>query len=202
MIAGTQRRADIEGEGKRIAELEAGFDRQSVQHEVKIEQERREHAAELQIMRHRMNNLDQCMTMLLALIELNPERARDSATWVRQMRERQEANEIAEKGAITATSPKETPEGCAIRLDKRLAGFAQGALACTPPLRGHDEQWAAVTSLSYNIGSAAYCRSTVDRRFDAGDRRGAATPSCCGTRPEAVRSPGSPTDAAPSACYD
>lgn len=74
---------------------------------------------------------------------------------------------------VTASSPKETPEGCAIKLDKRLAGFAQGALACTPSLRGHDEQWAAVTSLSYNIGSAAYCRSTVDRRFDAGDRRGA-----------------------------
>ncbi len=102
VIAGSQRRADIEGMGKRIAELEARLDRQSVQHEAKIEQERREHAAELQIMRHRMNNLDQCLTMLLALIELDPERARDSAARVRQMRERQEANEIAEKGAIAA----------------------------------------------------------------------------------------------------
>jgi hypothetical protein len=102
VIAGTQRRADIEGMGKRIAELEARLDRQSVQHEAKIEIERREHAAELQIMRHRMNNLDQCLTMLLALIELDPDRARESATRVRQMRERQEANEIAEKGAIAA----------------------------------------------------------------------------------------------------
>ncbi len=102
VIAGTQRRADIEGMGKRIAELEARLDRQSVQHEAKIEMERREHAAELQIMRHRMNNLDQCLTMLLALIELDPDRARESATRVRQMRERQEANEIAEKGAIAA----------------------------------------------------------------------------------------------------
>ncbi len=102
VIAGTQRRADIEGMGKRIAELEARLDRQTVQHEAKIEMERREHAAELQIMRHRMNNLDQCLTMLLALIELDPERARESATRVRQMRERQEANEIAEKGAIAA----------------------------------------------------------------------------------------------------
>jgi len=101
-FAGTQRRADIEGMGKRIAELEARLDRQSVQHEAKIEMERREHAAELQIMRHRMNNLDQCLTMLLALIELDPDRARESATRVRQMRERQEANEIAEKGAIAA----------------------------------------------------------------------------------------------------
>ncbi len=74
---------------------------------------------------------------------------------------------------VTSTSPAETPEGCAIKLDKRLAGFAQAAVACTPSLRGRDEQWAAATSLSYNIGSAAYCHSTVDRRFDAGDRRGA-----------------------------
>lgn len=109
MIAGSQRRADIEGMGKRIAELEARLDRQSVQHEAKIEQERREHAAELQIMRHRMNNLDQCLTMLLALIELDPERARDSAARVRQMRERQEANEIAEKGAIAAARLTATP---------------------------------------------------------------------------------------------
>ncbi len=74
---------------------------------------------------------------------------------------------------VTSTSPKETPEGCAVKLDKRLAGFAQQVAACTPSLRGRDEQWAAATSLSYNIGSAAYCKSTVDRRFDAGDRRGA-----------------------------
>lgn len=33
----------------------------SVTHEANIEQERREHTAELQIMRHRMNNLDRCL---------------------------------------------------------------------------------------------------------------------------------------------
>jgi len=74
---------------------------------------------------------------------------------------------------VTAASPKETPEGCAVKLDKRLTAFAQQVAACTPSLRGMDEQWAAATSLSYNIGSGAYCKSTVDRRFDAGDRRGA-----------------------------
>lgn len=68
---------------------------------------------------------------------------------------------------ISATSPKETPEGCALKLDRRLAGFAQGVVACSPGLRGHDNQWAAATSLAYNIGSSAYCSSTVDRRFDA-----------------------------------
>jgi lysozyme len=67
---------------------------------------------------------------------------------------------------------RETPEGCAIRLDTRLAGFAQTVASCTPSLRGRDEQWAAATSLAYNIGTGAYCRSTVDRRFDARNWRG------------------------------
>lgn len=67
----------------------------------------------------------------------------------------------------------ETPAGCAIRLDTRLAEFAGGVARCTPALRGRDEEWAAATSLAYNIGLATYCRSTVDRRFDAGDDRGA-----------------------------
>ncbi|MEG3177063.1 lysozyme [Sphingomonas sp. RB3P16] len=69
---------------------------------------------------------------------------------------------------VTARSPKETPEGCAVKLDKRLAGFAQAVAACSPGLRGHDYQWSAATSLAYNIGTTAYCGSTVDRRFDAG----------------------------------
>jgi len=69
---------------------------------------------------------------------------------------------------VTAASPKETPEGCAIKLDTRLAGFAKAVVTCTPSLRGHDPQWAAATSLAYNIGTAAYCRSSADRAFDAG----------------------------------
>lgn len=68
---------------------------------------------------------------------------------------------------VTALSPKETPAGCAIRLDVRLASTAQRVVACSPGLRGHDPQWAAATSLAYNIGAGAYCGSSVDRRFDA-----------------------------------
>ena len=102
IIARDTRRADMEGMGRRIADLESRLDRQAVQHEAKLEQERAQHSAEIQIMRHRMNNLDQCLTMLLALIELDPAKARESAARVRQMRERQEANEVAEKGAIAA----------------------------------------------------------------------------------------------------
>ncbi|MBA3831671.1 MAG: lysozyme [Chthoniobacterales bacterium] len=65
----------------------------------------------------------------------------------------------------------ETPQGCRLRLDKRVAqDFAPKVLACTPLLRGHDYQLAAAISLSYNIGTGAYCKSTVDRRFDSGPR--------------------------------
>jgi lysozyme len=69
---------------------------------------------------------------------------------------------------VKATTPAETPEGCALKLDNRLAGFAQAVVKCTPSLRGRDEAWAAATSLSYNIGVGAYCKSSVDRFFDAG----------------------------------
>lgn len=68
---------------------------------------------------------------------------------------------------VNARSPKETPAGCAVKLDTRLASFAQQVVACSPSLRGRDNQWAAATSLAYNIGVKAYCGSTVDRRFDA-----------------------------------
>lgn len=67
----------------------------------------------------------------------------------------------------------DTTEGCAIRLDTRLAGFAQEVGKCTPSLKGKDEQWAAATSLAYNIGTGAYCKSSVDRQFDAGNPRAA-----------------------------
>lgn len=69
---------------------------------------------------------------------------------------------------VTAKSPRETLDGCAVKLDTRLAGFAQGVVKCTPSLRGKDEEWAAATSLAYNIGVGAYCKSSVDRLFDAG----------------------------------
>jgi len=74
---------------------------------------------------------------------------------------------------VTATSPRETPEGCAIKLDKRLAGFAQGVVKRNPQLRGRDNQWAAMTSLAYNIGVQGYAGSTVARRIDAGQWRAA-----------------------------
>lgn len=68
----------------------------------------------------------------------------------------------------------ETPEGCMRRLEAQLVAHAAPVMKCSPRLNepGRDNQRAAAVSLAYNIGVRAYCRSTVDRRFDAGDWRG------------------------------
>lgn len=48
---------------------------------------------------------------------------------------------------------------------------ASGVLRCTPKLTPNQLQ--AATLLAYNIGVGGYCRSTVAKRFNAGDGRGA-----------------------------
>lgn len=67
----------------------------------------------------------------------------------------------------------ETVEGCEARRYDALLRHAGPVLACTPGLRGRPNQLAAGISLAYNIGTGAYCRSTVARRFNAADWRGA-----------------------------
>ena len=98
----SERRGNYDGMSGRIDDLEARLDRQTTFYEAKLDSERANHGAEIASMRHRMNNLDQCLTMLLMLIEQDPDKAREAATRVRSMRERQEANESAEKAAIGA----------------------------------------------------------------------------------------------------
>lgn len=61
---------------------------------------------------------------------------------------------------------------CDDRLERQLIAHAEPVLICTPGLRDHPYQLAAASSLAYNIGVSAYCRSSVDRRFDAGDLAG------------------------------
>lgn len=67
----------------------------------------------------------------------------------------------------------ETPEGCRQRLEAQLVAHAKPVMACTPALSetGRDYQRAAAVSLAYNIGVGAYCRSSADRDFDAGQWR-------------------------------
>ena len=95
----------------RLDKLETELKDQRDNYEIKLDQERTQHAADLSIMRHKMNNLDQCLTMLLMLIEQDPEKAREAAARVRTMRERQEANEAAEKGAMHGAKLGVTGEG-------------------------------------------------------------------------------------------
>jgi len=61
-----------------------------------------------------------------------------------------------------------TDAECKDMLSEGLADFAEPVLKRNPELRGHPYQLAAAVSLSYNIGASAYARSTVARRFSAG----------------------------------
>lgn len=65
----------------------------------------------------------------------------------------------------------ETPEGCRVRLERQLVAHAKPVMECTPTLKapGRDYQRAAATSAAYNFGVNGYCRSTIARRFNAGD---------------------------------
>lgn len=68
----------------------------------------------------------------------------------------------------------ETPEGCQRRLEAQLIAHAKPVLACVPGLRDprRSGPLVASVSLAYNIGTSGFCRSTVARRFNAGDWRG------------------------------
>lgn len=61
---------------------------------------------------------------------------------------------------------------CTAMLQEAVKGFAEPVARCTPMIANRPYQLAAATSLAYNIGIGAYCRSTADRRFDAGDFKG------------------------------
>jgi lysozyme len=65
-------------------------------------------------------------------------------------------------------------EECLRSLESALVLHAGPILDCVGPLADYtDGEVAASVSLAYNIGVGAYCKSTVARRFRAGDRRGA-----------------------------
>jgi len=59
---------------------------------------------------------------------------------------------------------------CAAMLEAELVEHAEGVKRCTPRLwaPGLDYARVAAVSLTYNVGVGAWCKSTADRRFDAG----------------------------------
>lgn len=65
-----------------------------------------------------------------------------------------------------------TDAECDARLERQLIAHAEPVLSCTPTLKDKPHALAAAASLAYNVGTAAYCKSTADRRFDAGDIKG------------------------------
>ena len=58
---------------------------------------------------------------------------------------------------------------CEARLERQALAHVEPVLRCTPRIKG--SQLIAAGSLTYNIGPAAYCRSTVAKRFNAGRLR-------------------------------
>jgi lysozyme len=65
-----------------------------------------------------------------------------------------------------------TPEECRAQLDRDLARHAEGVMVCIRvPLT--DLQKAAFVDAAYNIGVSAFCGSSMARRANAGDMRGA-----------------------------
>lgn len=59
---------------------------------------------------------------------------------------------------------------CQKRLERQALVHVEEVRHCTPRITGN--QLVAAGSLAYNIGGTAYCRSTVAKRFNAGNLRG------------------------------
>jgi len=76
-------------------------------------------------------------------------------------------------GETRAPMRRYTPAQCQALLHAALANdFAPAVLKAVPALRERPHQLAASISLAYNIGPAAFARSSAARRFNAGDWRG------------------------------
>jgi Phage-related lysozyme (muraminidase) len=66
-----------------------------------------------------------------------------------------------------------TREECLESLMDQLVQHAGPVAKCAPGVTKSPEMTAAFTSLAYNIGTGAFCRSTVVKRFKTGDYAGA-----------------------------
>lgn len=86
---------------------------------------------------------------------------------------------------------RHTKAECDAMLLKGLAEFEEGVLRCAPGLAGApDERLVAHVSLAYNIGTGAYCKSTVARRLNAGDVRGSCDAFLMWDKAKGIRFPG------------
>lgn len=65
-----------------------------------------------------------------------------------------------------------TEAECQASLERQQIAHAAPVLACVPALAGRTNQLAAAVSFAYNVGTGAFCRSTVAHRFNIGEWRG------------------------------
>lgn len=85
---------------RRLEAVETRLDTMRTQYEAKLETERTQHELESRTLRHRMANLSQCLESVLTMIEMNfdnPEKIKEGARRVREMRTKQELQEAQEK---------------------------------------------------------------------------------------------------------
>lgn len=61
---------------------------------------------------------------------------------------------------------------CLRSLEKQLIKHAEPVLGCAPGVTASPEMTAAFVSLAYNIGTGAFCKSTVARKYREGDYQG------------------------------
>lgn len=66
-----------------------------------------------------------------------------------------------------------TPAECAAQLDRDLERHAAGIAECIPMDRLTDGQRVAFVDAAFNIGVQAFCGSSMARKANAGDMRGA-----------------------------
>lgn len=65
-----------------------------------------------------------------------------------------------------------TKEECEERLERQLIAHAKPVLKCVPQIADKPNVLAASISLAYNVGPAAFCRSSLATKFRQGDIRG------------------------------
>ncbi len=64
-----------------------------------------------------------------------------------------------------------TPAQCNDLLEEELVAHAEPIIRCVPALKGRTNQVIAAVSLSYNIGTAGVCKSSVAKLWNAGQWR-------------------------------
>lgn len=75
-------------------------------------------------------------------------------------------------GADVVAGKRYTDKECDAMLSQRLVGIAAEISKCVTVEMDADE-WRAYLDLAYNVGTPAFCRSTIVKLRNAGDRAGA-----------------------------